>query len=136
MNRYEFMAYDYPVLGAFWTILWIFLWIFWLVLLFRVLTDLFRDHSLSGWAKAGWLLFVIVLPFLGVLVYVIVRGADMGKREVEHTHKQQEAFEEYIRGTATGGRSTAEELTRLSDLRGRGEISESEFQRAKEKILH
>jgi ABC-type multidrug transport system fused ATPase/permease subunit len=138
MGDYLFLAYDYPLLGAFWTVMWIFLWVVWLVLLFRVVTDIFRDHDLSGWAKAVWLLFVIVVPFLGVLVYVIGRGADMGKREVARAQEQQEAFNTYVRETVAGPGATGsvDELAKLSDLKARGDISEGEFQRAKEKILH
>src|SRR5437879_1307850 len=69
MSAQMYLAYDYPLLSAFWTMLVFFLWIMWFVLLFRIIVDIFRDDSLGGWAKAGWLLFVIVLPFLGVLVY-------------------------------------------------------------------
>ncbi|ARF53752.1 SHOCT domain-containing protein [Streptomyces gilvosporeus] len=133
-----YLAYDYPVLGAFWTVMWIFLWILWLMVLFRVIADIFRDHTLHGWAKAGWLFFVIILPFLGVLIYVLVRGKDMGKREAQLAREQQEAFDTYIRETAapSGGASHADELVKLADLKAKGAISEDEFQRAKEKILH
>ncbi|GHC45737.1 SHOCT domain-containing protein [Streptomyces cinnamoneus] len=132
------LAYDYPLLGAFWTILWILLWVLWVILLFRVIGDIFRDDALSGWAKAGWLLFTILLPFLGVFVYVLVRGRSMGARERRHMQVQQQAFDQYIRDTAggTGQRSAADELMKLSEVRARGDISEEEFQRAKEKILH
>ncbi|HEX5567938.1 MAG TPA: SHOCT domain-containing protein [Streptomyces sp.] len=132
------LAYDFPLLGAFFTILWVFLWILWFFLLFRVIGDIFRDHQLSGWAKTGWLVFVIVLPFLGVLVYVIARGREMGLREIEQARAQQEAIDRYIRETAaSGGRtSEAEQLARLSEVRARGDISDEEFQRAKERILH
>ncbi|MFH8368429.1 SHOCT domain-containing protein [Streptomyces sp. NPDC018031] len=133
--EYVDLAYDYPVLGAFWTIMWIFLWVMWFMLLFRVIADVIRDHDLSGWAKAGWLLFVIVVPFLGVLVYVIARGQGMGRREFRAAQKQQEAVEAYIRETAAGGADPAEQLARLSDLKTRGDITEEEFQRAKERIL-
>ncbi|MGP3927593.1 SHOCT domain-containing protein [Streptomyces sp. 8N616] len=137
MDGYVFLAYDYPVLGAFWTVMWIFLWVVWLMLLFRVIADVFRDHDLSGWAKAGWLLFVIVVPFLGVLVYVITRGKEMGKRETLHAQARQEELEEYLRRTVAGtsGMSAADELAKLSELKARGEISEAEFQQTKEKIL-
>lgn len=72
------LAYDYPLLGAFWTLLWIFLWVMWIFLLFRIFSDIFRDDSLNGWAKAGWSIFAVVLPFLGVFVYLIARGKGMG----------------------------------------------------------
>ncbi|MFJ6632193.1 SHOCT domain-containing protein [Streptomyces sp. NPDC091376] len=134
MDGTVYLAYDYPVLGAFWTVMWIFLWVMWLVLLFRVIMDIFRDHDMSGWAKAAWLLFVLLIPFLGVLVYVIVRGKEMGKREIQQAQQQQEAFNSYIRQTAKGS-STGEELARLSELKAKGDLSEAEFQRAKEKLL-
>lgn len=133
------LAYDYPVLGAFWTILWIFLWIMWIFLLVRVVVDVFRDDTLSGWAKTGWLVFTIVLPFLGVFVYVAVRGKGMGKREREHVRAQQAEVDQYIReavGTAAGPPSEADQLAKLSEVRARGDISDEEFRRAKEKILH
>ncbi|MFJ1969101.1 SHOCT domain-containing protein [Streptomyces sp. NPDC087903] len=133
------LAYDYPVLGAFWTTMWIFLWIMWFVLLFRIIGDIFRDDTLGGGAKTGWLIFVIVLPFLGVFIYVLARGKDMGKRETRHAQAKQRALDDYIRTTAgqgAEGTSETEQLAKLSDIRSRGDISDEEFQRAKEKILH
>ena len=76
------VAYDYPLLNVFWTMLWIFLWIAWLFLLFRVFADIFRNHEMSGWGKALWSIFVILVPFLGVLVYIIAHGSDMTKRDI------------------------------------------------------
>ncbi|MEU4130435.1 SHOCT domain-containing protein [Streptomyces wuyuanensis] len=134
MDDTVYLAYDYPVLGAFWTVMWIFLWVVWLVLLFRVFVDIFRDHEMSGWAKAAWLIFMLLIPFLGVLVYVIVRGRDMGKREIKHAQEQQEAFNAYIRQTAKGA-GPGDELARLSELKAKGDLSEEEFQRAKDKLL-
>jgi hypothetical protein len=157
MGDVVYMAYDYPVLGAFWTIMWIFLWVMWLLLLFHVMADIFRDRKLSGWGKAAWLVFIVFIPFLGVLVYVIARGRDMGKREAEHTREQREAFDTYVRHAAAGGdtagaadrpgpagRTAAtgaattgglDELGKLSELKARGDLTETEFQRAKEKLL-
>lgn len=131
------LAYDFPLLGAFWTIMWFFLWIMWLFLLFRVVVDIFRDDDLSGWGKTGWLLFTILLPFLGVFVYVIARGKDMGKREQAQVRAQQEQTERYIRETAdSAGTSEADELAKLSEIRARGDITDEEYRRAKEKVLH
>lgn len=133
------LAYDYPVLGAFWTIMWIFLWVLWIVLLFRIIGDVFRDDTLGGGAKTGWLLFVILLPFLGVFVYVLARGKGMGDREVRHVQARQQAFDDYVRETAGTGaqpRNEAEQLAKLSEIRSKGDITDAEFQRAKEKILH
>ncbi|MGJ5830598.1 SHOCT domain-containing protein [Streptomyces ossamyceticus] len=138
MSGPTYLAYDYPLLSAFWTMLVFFLWIMWFVLLFRVIVDIFRDDELSGWAKAGWLVFAIVLPFLGVFVYVIARGKNMGRREVAQARAQQQAFDSYIRETAagSGGRTTSvDELTRLSEIRARGDITDEEFRRAKELVL-
>ncbi|MEV7285606.1 SHOCT domain-containing protein [Streptomyces sp. NPDC093252] len=132
-----YLAYDYPLLSAFWTMLLFFLWIMWFILLFRVVLDIFRDDRLSGWAKAGWLVFCIVLPFLGVLVYVIARGRNMGRREIEQARAQQEQFDDYIKKTAGGsaGTSSADELAKLSEIRARGDITDDEFRRAKELVL-
>lgn len=131
------LAYDYPLLGAFWTMLWIFLWVTWIFLLFRVFSDVFRDDSLNGWAKAGWSVFAVVLPFLGVFVYLIARGKGMGERELHQARARQHAFESYVRETAgTAKPSAAEELTKLSEIKARGDLTDEEFQRAKEKILH
>ncbi|MEU5536406.1 SHOCT domain-containing protein [Streptomyces sp. NPDC020362] len=131
-----YLAYDYPLLSAFWTMLWIFLWVMWFFLLFKIVFDVFRDDSLSGWGKTGWLLFVLVLPFLGVLVYLIARGKDMGRRDAEQARARQQMFNSYVRETAAGGRpSPADELVRLSEMRARGDITQEEFERAKELVL-
>lgn len=139
MDASVYLAYDYPVLGAFWTVMWIFLWVMWLILLFRIIVDIFRDHGMNGWVKAAWLLFVLIIPFLGVLVYVIARGKDMGRREIKHAQEQQQALNAYIREAAgtsgTSGKSTTDELARLSDLKAKGDLSEAEFQQAKSKLL-
>ncbi|MEU6895403.1 SHOCT domain-containing protein [Streptomyces sp. NPDC046557] len=138
MDSYVYLAYDYPVLGAFWTVMWIFLWVMWIFLLFRIIVDIFRDDSMNGWAKTGWLVFTIVLPFLGVFVYVIARGKDMGRREQEHARAQLEATDRYIRETVgtTGPDSEVDQLAKLSEIRARGDISEEEFRQAKERVLH
>jgi ABC-type multidrug transport system fused ATPase/permease subunit len=128
------LAYDYPVLGAFWTLLWIVLWVIWLFLLFRVVFDIFRSDDLSGWGKALWLIFVILLPYLGVFVYIIARGRGMGDRDMRQARARQESFEAYVRdATASGG--TADELSKLADLRERGVISDAEFEQQKAKLL-
>ena len=137
MSSNLYLAYDYPLLGAFWTMMWIFLWILWIILLFRVIGDVFRDDSLSGWAKTGWTFCVIILPFVGVFVYLIARGRDMGKREQEHARARQESVDAYIRDTAgsTGTGSHADELAKLSELKSKGALTETEFQHAKQKVL-
>ncbi|MFF6783161.1 SHOCT domain-containing protein [Streptomyces sp. NPDC012510] len=138
MDGQTYLAYDYPLLSVFWSMLWLFLWIMWFVLLFRIVVDIFRDDDLSGWAKAGWLVFTILLPFLGVFVYVIARGRNMGRREVAQARAQQAAFDSYIRETAHGAGarpSSVDELARLSEIRSRGDITDEEFRRAKELVL-
>ncbi|MFI8521407.1 SHOCT domain-containing protein [Streptomyces sp. NPDC085481] len=134
MSAPMYLAYDYPLLGAFWSILWFFLWILWLILLFRIIVDIFRDDDMSGWAKAGWLVFVIVVPFLGVFVYVIARGKGMGKREIAQARAQQKEFDAYIKKTADRP-SHADELAKLSEMRTRGDITDEEFRRAKALVL-
>ncbi|MFF7387847.1 SHOCT domain-containing protein [Streptomyces scabiei] len=138
MSGPTYLAYDYPLLSVFWSMLLLFLWIMWFVLLFRVVVDIFRDDDMSGWAKAGWLVFTILLPFLGVFVYVIAQGKNMGRREVAQARAQQAAFDDYIRQTAKGGdgrSSSVDELARLSEIRSRGDITDDEFRRAKELVL-
>lgn len=133
-----YLAYDYPLLSALLTMLVFFLWIMWFILLFRVIVDIVRDDSLSGWAKTGWMVFTIVLPFLGVFVYVVARGRNMGSRELAQARAQQEALDSYIRETAkgAGGRTgSVDELARLSEIKARGDITDDEFRRAKELVL-
>jgi Short C-terminal domain/Phospholipase_D-nuclease N-terminal len=130
------IAYDYPLLGAFWTMMWFFLWIAWIILLFRVFGDLFRSHDIGGWAKALWAIFVILVPFLGVFVYVIARGHGMRERDIQQAKDQQAAFQSYVRDAAgSGGGGTAEELSKLADLKERGVISDAEFAQQKAKLL-
>lgn len=114
--------------------MWFFLWVLWFFLLFRVIMDIFRSRDLGGWGKAGWLVFVIVLPFLGVFVYLIARGHKMTERDVAQAREQEQASRAYIQEAAQGN-STADDLAKLSDLRDRGVITEADFQQGKEKIL-
>jgi len=128
-------AYDYPMLGVFWSLLLVFLWIAWLMALFNMLVDIFRDDELSGLAKGFWLLFVLVLPFLGLFVYLVVRGPGMGRRRAEQARASQEAVEDYIRRTAGTARSVADEIDKLDDLRRRGALTDAEFERQKAMVL-
>jgi hypothetical protein len=128
------LAYDYPVLGVFWSIFVFFLWIMWFFLLFRVIGDIFRSDDLGGWAKAAWLIFVLLVPFLGVFVYVIARGDEMGRRDVAQAQARDQAFQSYVRETAgTGG--SVDQLAKLADLRDRGVINDAEFEQQKAKVL-
>ena len=127
-------SYSYPVLGAFWTILEIFLWVLWIWILIYVFIDIFRSHDLSGWAKALWFLFVLFIPLIGVLVYLIARGGKMQERAQKEAQQQDEAARAYIQ-QAAGSQSTADQLSKLADLRDRGVITADEFEREKAKIL-
>jgi hypothetical protein len=128
------LAYDYPLLGVFWTMLWFFLWVVWLMLLFRIFGDIFRSHDMGGFAKTLWILFVILVPFLGVLVYVIARGKAMTQRDIDTARANQQAFDDYVRQTARPS-SAADELTKLSALRDQGVLSDTEFAAQKAKLL-
>ena len=127
-------SYSYPVLGAFWTIFMIFLWVIWFWVLITIFIDIFRSHDLSGWAKALWFLFVLFIPLIGVLVYLIVRGGSMHERAQQQARRQDREFRAYVQ-EAAGSQSTADQLTKLADLRDRGVISAEEFEREKAKIL-
>jgi ABC-type multidrug transport system fused ATPase/permease subunit len=127
-------ASSYPLLNAFWTILYIFVFILWLMILFRVIWDIFRSHDLSGLAKAAWLLFILILPLLGVIVYLIARGGSMHERDVRIAQAQNQAFQSWVQGVSGRG-STADELAKLADLREKGVITDAEFDQAKAKIL-
>lgn len=127
---------DYPLLNLFFTMLWFFLFIAWLWLLFSVFGDIFRSRDLSGWAKALWTLFIIVLPLLGVLIYLIARGGGMAERTAQAHERREEAFRAYVRDAAVdGASSTADELTKLAALRDAGTISHEEFEAQKAKLL-
>jgi hypothetical protein len=125
---------DYTFGQALLTVLEIFLLIAWFWILITVISDLFRDHEISGWAKAAWVFFLIVLPFLGTLIYLIARGEGMRERAVKEQADARRHFESYIRETA-GGTSSVDELHKLSELKQRGDISQDEFERAKAKLL-
>ena len=125
---------NYPLLDAFWTMLWFFLWILWFFLLFRVILDIFRSKDLGGWGKAGWLIFVCILPFLGVFVYLIARGSKMAQRDVDDAQAADQAARSYIRDVAQES-SPADQLAKLADLRERGVITDAEFQQSKAKVL-
>lgn len=133
-RKNHMLAYDYPLFGIFWSFLWLFLWMMWLFLLFRIIADIFRSHDMGGFAKALWILFVILLPFLGVLIYVCVRGNSMAERDLKQAQHQQRQFDEYVRETA-GSSSAADELTKLARLKEDGVLSDAEFAAQKAKLL-
>ena len=127
-------SYSYPLLGAFWTVLEIFLWILWIWVLIYVFIDIFRSHDLSGWAKALWFVFVLFLPLIGVLVYLIARGGEMHERAARQAQQQDQEVRRYIQ-QAAGEPNSADQLAKLADLRDRGVITADEFDREKAKVL-
>ena len=127
-------SYSYPLLGAFWTILEIFLWVLWIWVLIYVFIDIFRSHDLSGWAKALWFIFVLFIPLIGVLVYLIARGGSMQERAQQQARQQDQEFRRYVQDAAGSG-NTADQLTKLAELRDRGVITADEFERQKAKVL-
>ena len=128
------LAYDYPVMGVFWSMLYFFIFFIWIMLLFRIFVDIFRSHDLGGFAKTLWFIFVIILPFLGVFIYVIVRGKSMSERDIAQAQAQNEAFKSYVQQTASTG-STADELAKLADLLNSGALTQGEYDAAKAKVL-
>jgi ABC-type multidrug transport system fused ATPase/permease subunit len=121
---------------VFWSFLWFFLFFIWIWLLIVVFSDIFRSHDLSGWAKALWIIFVVIVPYLGVFVYLIARGGRMQEHAVADAKRQDTEFRQYVQSaTASSSSNTADELARLADLRDKGVISEAEFQQAKAKAL-
>ncbi len=125
---------SYPALSVFWTIVEVFLWVLWFWILIMVLIDLFRSPDLSGWGKALWFLFVLFIPLIGVLCYLIVRGASMHERARQQARQQDEAFRSYVQ-EAAGPKSAADELTKLAGLRDHGVITSEEFEHEKSRIL-
>lgn len=117
-----------------WTMFIFFLWVLWFWLLFTVFADIFRRHDISGWGKAGWLIFTIVLPFLGVFVYLISQSEGMGQRNLDRARSQQAQFDDYVRTTA-GGAGAAAEIDRAKQLLDSGTITQSEFEALKQKAL-
>src|SRR4051794_32081759 len=121
---------------VFWSMLWFFLFFIWVWLLIGVFSDIFRSRDLSGWGKALWTVFVIVLPYLGVFVYLIARGHKMSEHAQEAAQAQDAAMRTYVQGVAgTNGTGTADQISRLAELRDQGTITEAEFQAGKAKAL-
>ena len=125
---------SYPILNVFWTILMVFLWVLWFWVLITVFIDLFRSRDLSGWAKALWFVFILVIPLIGVLVYLIARGDKMHEHAAREADLQDQQFRRYVQ-EAAGSQGSADQLAKLADLRDRGVITADEFNREKAKIL-
>jgi hypothetical protein len=126
------IAADYPFLDVFWSMLIFFCWVIWIWIVITVFADLFRRDDISGWGKAGWMIFVIVLPFLGVLIYLIAQHDGMRDRSVKQAQDQKQAFNEYVREAAGG---SADEIAKAKGLLDAGAITQEEFDALKRKAL-
>ena len=129
------LAYTYPLLSLFWTMLLFFGFVVWIWLLIVVFGDIFRSHDIGGFAKALWVLLVIFLPLLGVLIYLIARGGKMQERAAQDARQQQQEFDTYVQEVAGSGANPADQLTKLAQLRDEGVITEQEFQAQKAKVM-
>lgn len=124
---------DYSFGEALGTVLAVFIFVAWIMVLFTILSDLFRDHEMSGWGKAVWVVFLIFIPFLTALVYLIARGSGMRERALKEQAEQKKHFDQYIRETA--GTSQVDELANLAELHEKGKISDDEYERMKAKLV-
>jgi hypothetical protein len=129
------LAADYPFLNILWTMIIFFAWVIWIWIAITVLVDVFRRHDIGGWHKAAWVVFIIVLPFLGVLIYLISNHDGMRDRNVEQAKAQQAQFDDYVRQTAGGSAGAAAEIDKAKQLLDSGAINQSEFDALKQKAL-
>jgi Phospholipase_D-nuclease N-terminal len=127
------LASNYPFADAIWTMLIFFVWILWFWMLFTVFGDLFSRHDIGGWAKAGWSVFVIILPFLGVFIYLIAEGKSMGERAMQRAQGQQRQMDDYVRSVASSGPS--DQIAKGKELLDSGAITQTEFDQLKAKAL-
>ncbi len=126
---------NYPLLDLFWTIFLVFLWVMWFWILITVFIDIFRSSDLSGGAKALWFVFVLLIPLVGVLCYLIARGGAMHDRAARQVEQQDAALRSYVQESAPERSSPADQIAKLADLHDRGVISEQEFEREKARVL-
>jgi hypothetical protein len=129
------LAYDYPFLDVLWTMLIFFCWVIWFWLLITIFVDIFRRRDTSGFSKVLWIIFVIVLPFLGVFIYLIVNHDGMADRSINQARQQQAQMDDYIRATASGGGGAAAEIEKAKSLLDSGAITQAEFDAIKAKAL-
>ncbi|MCZ7534283.1 MAG: SHOCT domain-containing protein [Acidimicrobiia bacterium] len=123
-----------PLLNLFWTMLWFFMFIIWIWLLISIFGDIFRNKEQNGWAKAAWVLFIIILPLLGALIYIIVHGHAMQERAMQDAAEREKMTRAYIQDAA-GGAGSADELAKLADLHSKGVLTDAEFAAQKAKLL-
>jgi Short C-terminal domain/Phospholipase_D-nuclease N-terminal len=127
------IAADYPFLDVFWTIIVFFFWVIWIWIVIQVLIDVFRRHDIGGFAKALWVIFVVIVPWLGVLIYLIVEHDGMRQRSMKQAQAQRREFDDYVRDTAGGG--SAAEIAKAKELLDSGAITREEFDALKAKAL-
>lgn len=126
------IAADYPFMDVLWSMIIFFFWVIWIWIVITVLVDIFRRHDIGGWAKAAWVVFVVILPWLGVLVYLIAQHDGMRDRSVKQAQAQKQAFDDYVRDTAGG---SAGEIAQAKELLDSGAITQEEFDKLKAKAL-
>lgn len=126
---------SYPLMNAFWTMIVFFAWVIWIMLLFRVFADLFTRSDISGWGKAGWTAFVLVLPFIGVLVYLVAQGGAMARRQAEQQQASRAEFDSYVRSVAASSTQATDEIGRAKKLLDSGAITSDEYEKIKQKAL-
>jgi uncharacterized membrane protein YcjF (UPF0283 family) len=128
------LATDYPFLSIMWTLIVFFAWVIWFWLLITVFADVFRRHDISGWVKAVWVLFVIVLPYIGVLIYLITQSREMAERQAQQARASQTQVDQYIKSVAASG-SPAAEIDKAKQLLDSGSITQAEFDEIKRRAL-
>lgn len=128
------LAYDFPLLSLLLSVTWFFLWVLWIMTLFHVIGDIFRSRDMGGGAKALWMAFVLFLPFLGVLTYLIVRGDNMAQHALEAQEAREAYARSYIR-EAAGTANVADQIAQLSAMRAEGTITDADYEAAKAKVL-
>jgi hypothetical protein len=128
------IAADYPFMDVFWTMVIFFFWVIWIWILITVLVDLFRRHDISGWGKAAWSLFVIVLPYLGVFIYLITQSKGMAERKSAELRADKAAFDDYVRDVSTSS-VPADQIAKAKELLDSGAIDQAEFEQIKRRAL-
>jgi hypothetical protein len=129
-------AADYPFMDVLWTMIIFFCWVVWIWMMIAILSDVFRRRDISGWAKAGWTVFLIVLPFLGALIYIVSNHDGMADRRVKETQVAQAQFDDYVRSVArNGGDGAAAEIEKGKRLLDGGAITQAEFDAIKAKAI-
>lgn len=129
------LAYDYPLLGIFFSTIFFFLWVLWLMMLFHVIVDIFRNHDIGGFGKAAWLALTVFLPFIGVFAYVIAHGDDMGEHARDDRRAQYEAGKLEFEGSSSGAGNVADQIAQLGRLHDEGVLSDADYEAARARVL-